>query len=80
VHSVEEVRRHPERLAAFSPRLKASADSSKSFSTRIFTTAHALGREEDAERITGDSSPLDGRTSDLPRNYREKAAQEPLRA
>ncbi len=39
IQTVEEVRHHTERLAAFSPRSKPSANKAKNFSTIISTTA-----------------------------------------
>jgi len=80
VHSVEEVRRHPERLAAFSPAVEGERRQLKEFLYENLYYSPALSAEkEDAERITGElfahwmEEPID-----LPRNYREKAAQEPL--
>ncbi|MGC9987058.1 MAG: deoxyguanosinetriphosphate triphosphohydrolase [Terriglobales bacterium] len=80
VHSVEEVRRHPERLAAFSPAVEGERRQLKEFLYENLYYSPALSAEkEDAERITGELfAHWMEEPSDLPRNYREKAAQEPL--
>ncbi|MGA8066702.1 MAG: deoxyguanosinetriphosphate triphosphohydrolase, partial [Terriglobales bacterium] len=80
VHSLEEVRRHRERLAAFSPAVEAERRRLKEFLYENLYYSPALAAEkEDAERITGE---LFGHwmeePDDLPRNYKEKAGQEPL--
>src|ERR1700686_5496937 len=79
-HSLEDVRRHTERLAAFSPPVEEERRRLKDFLYENLYYSPALaGEKEDAERITGElfahwMEELD----DLPRNYREKSAQEPL--
>ena len=80
VHSLEDVRRHRERLAAFSPPVEEERRRLKDFLYENLYYSPALtGEKEDAERITGElfvhwmEEP-----DDLPRNYREKASQEPL--
>src|ERR1039457_6574700 len=80
VHSLEDVRRHRERLAAFSPPVDEERRRLKDFLYENLYYSPALtGEKEDAERITGElfvhwmEEP-----DDLPRNYREKASQEPL--
>ena len=80
VHSVEEVRRHPERLAAFSPAVEGERRQLKEFLYENLYYSPALSAEKaDAERITGELfAHWMEEPSDLPRNYREKAAQEPL--
>jgi dGTPase len=80
VHSVEEVRRHPDRLAAFSPAVEGERRQLKEFLYENLYYSPALSAEkEDAERITGELfAHWMEEPSDLPRNYREKAAQEPL--
>ncbi|MGA7572970.1 MAG: deoxyguanosinetriphosphate triphosphohydrolase [Terriglobales bacterium] len=80
VHSLEEVRRHRERLAAFSPAVEAERRRLKEFLYENLYYSPALAAEkEDAERITGE---LFGHwmeePDDLPRNYKEKAGKEPL--
>ena len=77
---VGEVRRHPERLAAFSPAVEGERRQLKEFLYENLYYSPALSAEkEDAERITGELfAHWMEEPSDLPRNYREKAAQEPL--
>jgi dGTPase len=80
VHSLEDVRRHSERLAAFSPPVEAERSRLKDFLYENLYYSPALAAEkEDAERITGELfAHWMEEPDDLPRNYREKAAQEPL--
>jgi len=80
VLSLEDVRRHAKRMAAFSPQVEEERRCLKDFLYENLYYSPALAAEkEDAERITGElfahwmEEPYD-----LPRNYREKAAQEPL--
>jgi dGTPase len=78
--SVEEVRRHAERLAAFSPAVEQERRQLKSFLYENLYYSPALeGEKEDAERITAELfAHWMEEPDDLPRNYREKAAEEPL--
>jgi len=80
VHSLQDVRRHSERLAAFSPPVEAARSRLKDFLYENLYYSPALAEEkEDAERITGELfAHWMEEPDDLPRNYREKAAQEPL--
>ncbi len=80
VRSVEDVRRHRERLAAFSPPVEEQRRQLKEFLYENLYYSPALADEkEDAERITGELfAHWMEEPDDLPRNYREKAAQEPL--
>ncbi len=80
VHSVEEIRQHRGRIAAFSPRVEAERRCLKDFLYENLYYSPALAAEkEDAERITGELfAHWMEEPDDLPRNYREKAAQEPL--
>src|SRR5258706_7001054 len=79
-HSLEDVRRHPERLAAFSPPVEEQRRQLKDFLYENLYYSPALAAEkEDAERITGELfAHWMEEPDDLPRNYREKAAQDPL--
>jgi dGTPase len=80
VHSLEDVRRHSERFAAFSPPVEEQRRRLKDFLYENLYYSPALaGEKEDAERITGElfAHWLE-EPDDLPRNYREKAAREPL--
>jgi dGTPase len=80
VHSLEDVRRHKERLAAFSPNLEEKRAGLKAFLYENLYYSPALAAEkDDAERITGELfAHWMEEPDDLPRNYREKALQEPL--
>ena len=80
VHSLEDVRRHGERLAAFSPPVEEQRRQLKDFLYENLYYSPALAAEkEDAERITGELfAHWMEEPDDLPRNYREKAAQDPL--
>jgi dGTPase len=80
VHSVDQVRHHKERLAAFSPPVEAERRCLKDFLYENLYYSPALAAEkEDAERITGELfAHWMEEPDDLPRNYREKAAEQPL--
>ena len=80
VHSVEDVRRHSERLAAFSLAVEEQRRRLKDFLYENLYYSPALAAEkEDAERSTGELfAHWMEEPDDLPRNYREKAAEEPL--
>ena len=80
VHSLEDVRRHGQRLAAFSPPVEEQRRQLKDFLYENLYYSPALAAEkQDAERITGELfAHWMEEPDDLPRNYREKAAQEPL--
>ncbi len=80
VHSVEDVRGHVQRLAAFSPSAEEDRRLLKEFLYESLYYSPALAAEkEDAERITGELfAHWMEEPDDLPRNYREKAAEEPL--
>jgi dGTPase len=78
--SVDDIRRHPERLAAFSPGVEAERLRLKTFLHQNLYHSPALAAEkEEAERITAELfAHWMRKPDDLPRNYREKAAVEPL--
>lgn len=80
VSSVEDVRRQEERIAAFSPLIEQQRRQLKDFLYENLYYSPALAAEkEDAERITGELfAHWMEEPDDLPRNYREKAAEEPL--
>jgi dGTPase len=79
IRSPEDVRRHPERLAAFSPAVEQERRQIKDFLYENLYYSPALeGEKEDAERIVGELfAHWMEEPDDLPRSYREKAAQEP---
>jgi len=78
VHSLEDVRRLGERLAAFSPPVEEERRRLKDFLYENLYYSPALASEkEDAERITGELfAHWMEEPDDLPRNYREKAAKD----
>jgi dGTPase len=80
VHSLEDIRRHAERLAAFSLRVEQERRQLKDFLYENLYFSPALeGEKEDAERIIGELfAHWMEEPDDLPRSYREKSAQEPL--
>jgi dGTPase len=80
VVSVEDVRRHKERLAAFSPAVEEERRCLKDFLYENLYYSPALASEkEDAERITGELfAHWMEEPGDLPPHYHEKAAHEPL--
>ena len=80
LHSLDAIRRHPERLAAFSPEVEQGRRQLKDFLYENLYFSSALeGEKDDAERIVGELfAHWMEEPDDLPRNYREKAAQEPL--
>ncbi|MFZ3262896.1 MAG: deoxyguanosinetriphosphate triphosphohydrolase [Terriglobales bacterium] len=80
VHSLEAIRRHPERLAAFSPEVEEGRRQLKDFLYENLYFSPALeGEKEDAERIVGELfAHWMEEPEDLPRSYREKAGQDPL--
>jgi len=80
VHSLEEVHRHRERLAAFSPQVDEERRQIKDFLyENLYYSPTLAGEKEDAERIVSELfAHWMEEPDDLPRNYREKAEQEPL--
>jgi len=80
IQTLDDVRHHPERLAAFSPAIDAERKQSKQFLYENLYFSPALAEEkDDAERIVGElfafwmSHPIA-----LPHNYQEKAKEEGL--
>jgi dGTPase len=80
IDSVEAIRRHTERLAAFSPEVEEQLRQLKEFLHENLYFIPALeGEKEDAERIVRELfAHWMEEPDDLPRSYREKAEQEPL--
>jgi dGTPase len=80
VHSLEAVRQHPERLAAFSAAVERERRQLKDFLYENLYFSPALeGEKEAAERIVSELfAHWMEEPDDLPRSYREKAAHEPL--
>jgi dGTPase len=79
-HSVEAIRQHPERLAAFSPELEQQRCQLKDFLYENLYFSPSLEEEkEDAERVVGELfAHWMEEPDDLPRAYRDKSKQEPL--
>ncbi len=79
-HTLDAIRRHPERLAAFSPGVEQERRQLKDFLYENLYFSPALEPEkEDAERVVGELfAHWMEEPDDLPRTYREKAAEEPL--
>jgi dGTPase len=80
VRTLEDIRRHAERLAAFSAPVEVERRELKEFLYENLYYSPALSAEkDDAERITGELfAHWMEEPDDLPRNYHEKFAQEPL--
>jgi dGTPase len=80
VQSVDDIRRHPERLAAFSAPVAEERRQLKQFLYENLYFSPALeGEKEDAERIIGELfAHWMEEPDDLPRNYREKSSHEAL--
>ncbi len=79
-HSLNDIRRHPARLAAFSAEVELDRRQLKDFLYENLYFSPALAEEkDDAERIVGELfSHWMEEPDDLPRQYREKAEHEPL--
>jgi dGTPase len=80
VNSLEDVRQHKERLAAFSAPVEEERRQLKDFLyENLYYSPSLAAEKEDAERITGELfAHWMEEPDDLPGNYREKAAHEPL--
>jgi dGTPase len=78
--SLDAIRRHPERLAAFSPPVEHERRLLKHFLYENLYFSPALeGEKDDAERIVGELfAHWMEEPEDLPRSYREKAAHQPV--
>lgn len=80
IRSLEAVRRHPQRLAAFSPEVDEQRRRAKQFLYENMYYSRELEPEKvDAERVVSELFEYWMRTpAALPGNYREKAGTEPL--
>jgi dGTPase len=80
IRSVDDVRRHPGRLAAFSPEVEAQRAQSKNFLYENLYFSEALRPEkDDAERVISELFAFWIEQPDaLPHNYQEKAETDPL--
>ncbi len=80
VRTLEDVRNHPQRLAAFSPGVEAERKQSKDFLyENLYYSPSLAGEKEDAERVITELFAfwMDHPTT-LPHNYQEKAKQDSL--
>jgi dGTPase len=80
IKTLEDVRRHPERLAAFSPDVEEERKQVKSFLYENLYFSPSLAPEkDDAERVISELFEFWMKEpSSLPHSYREKAEEEPL--
>jgi dGTPase len=80
IHTLDDVRRHPQRLAAFSPEVEAERKQAKDFLyENLYFSAALAGEKDDAERIIRDLFAFwMENPSALPRHYQEKAGEESL--
>jgi dGTPase len=80
VHTLDDVRRHPDRLAVFSPEVEEERRTAKAFLYESLYFSPSLADEkDDAEIVIGDLFAYwMEKPSTLPPNYQEKAGQEPL--
>src|ERR1700684_2239372 len=75
IQTLEEVRQHPERLAAFSPAIEAERKQNKDFLyENLYYSPSLAGEKEDAERVVKELFAfwMEHPTT-LPHNYQEKA-------
>jgi dGTPase len=80
VRSLEDVRNHPERLAAFSPAVEEERRQSKDFLyENLYYSPSLAGEKEDAERVVTELFAfwMEHPTT-LPHNYQEKAKEDSL--
>ena len=80
IQTLEDVRRHPARVAAFSPEVEAERKQAKDFLyENLYFSAALAGEKDDAERIVRDLFAFwIENPSALPPGYREKAKAESL--
>jgi dGTPase len=80
IETLDDVRQHKERLAAFSPEAEAERKQIKDFLyENLYYSASLAGEKDDAERIVGELFSFWMKNpSALPYYYQEKAAQESL--
>jgi dGTPase len=80
IQTLEEVRQHPERLAAFSPAIEAERKQNKDFLyENLYYSPSLAGEKEDAERVVKELFAFwMEHPETLPHNYQEKAKQDSL--
>ena len=74
IQTLDDVRSHPERLAAFSPAVESERKQSKNFLyENLYYSPSLAGEKEDAERVVGELFTFwMDHPEALPRNYRDK--------
>ncbi|MGD1083057.1 MAG: deoxyguanosinetriphosphate triphosphohydrolase [Candidatus Sulfotelmatobacter sp.] len=80
IQTLDDVRNHPHRLAAFSPTVEAERKQSKNFLyENLYFSQSLAGEKDDAERVVGELFTfwMDHPTT-LPHNYQEKAREDSL--
>ena len=78
IQTLDDVRNHPDRLAAFSPAVEAERKQSKNFLyENLYFSPSLAGEKDDAERVVGELFTfwMDHPTT-LPHNYQEKARED----
>jgi dGTPase len=80
IKNLDDVRRHPERLAAFSPAVEEERREAKAFLyENLYFSPSLMPEKDDAERVIGELFAFWMKDPEaLPHNYREKLAEEPL--
>jgi len=78
--TLDDVRHHPERLAAFSPAVESERKQNKNFLyENLYFSADLAGEKDDAERVVGELFAFwMDHPETLPHNYREKAKEDSL--
>jgi dGTPase len=78
--TLDDVRNHAERLAAFSPAVKAELKESKNFLyENLYFSSALAGEKDDAERVVGELFTFwMDHPKTLPHNYQEKAKEDSL--
>src|SRR3984885_14591356 len=80
IQTLENVRSHPNRLAAFSPVIEAERKQNKNFLyENLYYSPSLAGEKDDAERVVGELFAFwMDHPETLPHNYQEKAKQDSL--
>src|ERR1700686_4436637 len=80
IRTLEDVRNHPDRLAAFSPTIEAERKQSKNFLyENLYYSPSLAGEKDDAERVVGELFTFwMTHPETLPHNYQEKAKKDSL--
>jgi dGTPase len=80
IRTLDDVRRHPDRLAAFSPEVESERKQSKTFLyENLYYSPSLAGEKEDAERIVKELFTFwTAHPENLPHNYQEKAKADSL--